>query len=117
MDRLYAGGSSIDGGTLLQLRNLINRRNVAKDVTGRFNACIDYMETVIHCHITAAAMDFFGMKEQTDDPSSNALPLCDGSMDASQKWNVLQGTVGEIVNRYVVLQDFVNINTPGHASQ
>ena len=56
---LYKGGANNDKGTLVQLRNLINRRNVANDVSGRFNTSIDFFELVTKCHIVAAAMDFF----------------------------------------------------------
>ena len=52
-------------GTLVQLRNLINRRNVANDVSGRFNASIDFFELVTKCHIVAAAMDFFWYEYST----------------------------------------------------
>lgn len=55
-DQLYKLGSNCDGGTLLQLRNLINRWNVAKDVGGRFNECIDFLEKVVKSHIIAAGM-------------------------------------------------------------
>ena len=40
-NRLYKGGSNLDGGTLIQLRNLINR-NVATDISGRFNKAVDF---------------------------------------------------------------------------
>ena len=73
MDRLYAKGSSLDRGTLLHLRNLINRRNIAKNISGRFNATVDFIETVTDCHIVAAAMNHFGMKMETDQPSTNHL--------------------------------------------
>ena len=68
---LYKGGSNNDRGTLVQLRNLINRRNVANDVSGRFNASIDFFELVTKCHIVAAAMDFFGMSTPQDEPTCN----------------------------------------------
>ena len=58
---LYKRGFNNDRGTLVQLRNLINRRNVANDVSGRSNASIDFFELVTKCHIVAAAMNFFGM--------------------------------------------------------
>ena len=67
-DRLYRCGSNCDGGTLLLLRNLINRRNVAKDVNGRFNECIDFFEMVVKSHIIAAGMHFFGLKELSGNP-------------------------------------------------
>lgn len=43
-NRLYASSSSTDGGTLLQLRNLINRRNVSQNTDGKFNESIDFFE-------------------------------------------------------------------------
>ena len=88
---LYKGGSNNDRGTLIQLRNLINRRNVANDslvprpspapvfdrlqyaktgageglgtrlandVSGWFNASIDFFELVTKCHFVVAAMNF-----------------------------------------------------------
>ena len=72
-DRLYRCGSNCDGGTLLQLRILINRRNVAKDVNGRFNECIDFFETVVKSHIIAAGMHFFGLKELSGNPTVNVI--------------------------------------------
>ena len=91
MDRLYASGSSLDGGTLMQLRNLINRRNVSKDVTGRFNATVDYMQSVIDCHIVAAAMNYFGISKTTDNPSMNyGLDILAESIDSTEKWRRLQ---------------------------
>ena len=60
------------GGSLLQLRNAINRRNVAGKVKGRFNSTIDFMESVVECHITAAGMQFFGMDSLSDQPKNNS---------------------------------------------
>ena len=40
--RLYKCTSSQDPGTLFQLRNLINRRNVIKDVRNDMNATEDF---------------------------------------------------------------------------
>lgn len=59
--RLYKGGSSLEGGTLQQLRNLINRRNISAttNVTGRVNEVEDFLELIVRCHIVAAAMHFF----------------------------------------------------------
>lgn len=57
-NRLYKKGTSNQGGTLLQLRNVINRRNIAANISGCFNAAIDFFELVCNCHIVAAAMHF-----------------------------------------------------------
>jgi hypothetical protein len=118
MDRLYSKGLAADGGTLLQLRNLVNRRSVAKDVSGRFNACVDFIETVVKCHIVAAALHHFNMKELTDRPSVNATQLINhsGSRDASVKWRTLVTVMGDIVDRYIILKDFVNVQGAGRSS-
>ena len=44
---------------LLQLHNLINRSNVAKDVSGWFNECIDFFEMVVNCHCCWDAIFFW----------------------------------------------------------
>ena len=48
---LYRCSSSQEGGTLFQLRNLINRRNVVKDVRNDMNATEDFFQTVGVGHI------------------------------------------------------------------
>ncbi len=73
--RLYKSGSSMDGGTLLQLKNLINRRNISANTSGKFNETIDFFELVVHCHIAAAAMYFFRMSINDQKPTTNALPI------------------------------------------
>ena len=83
MDRLYTKGWATDGGTLMQIRNLINRRSVTKDVFGRFNACIDFMELIIHCHVVAAALQYFNMAELNDAPSANSCILINHSDDSN----------------------------------
>ena len=48
--RLYSTCSGIDGRTLFQLRNLINRRIVVKDVKKDFNSCEEFMELIKSSH-------------------------------------------------------------------
>lgn len=110
-ERLYKGGSNCDGGTLLQLHNLINRRNVAKDVSGRFNECIDFFEMVVKNHIFAAGMHFFGLKELSSEPTANRV-----ASDVSCKWKVLSHVIGRLVDRYVILRKHAEIqqNAPVH---
>lgn len=55
---LYKIGSNSDGGTLLQLRNILNCQNVAATVSGRFNVTIDFVELITNSHIIVAAMDW-----------------------------------------------------------
>jgi len=70
--RLYKGVSNSQCGTLLQLRNMLNQRNVSADVSGQFNSTVDFVELVTNCHIVAAAMNFFGMIDVTSNPTNNA---------------------------------------------
>ena len=121
--RLYKVGSSCQEGTLLQLRNLINRRNVRGDTSGRFNETIDFFQLVVECHILAAAMHFFSMQSLDDVPSTNALPDMDRKK-SDEKWAILKERITELVNRYVLVDKVANINslsksgdqTPAHAA-
>ena len=61
--RLYSTCSGIDGGTLLQLRNVINRRNVVKDVKKDLNSCEEFMELVTTAHILSAAITLAEVKD------------------------------------------------------
>ena len=91
-DRLYKGLSNCDGGTLLQLRNLI-RRNVVKDVSGRFNECIDFFEMVEKSHIIAAGMHFFRWNELS---TANSIA---SDVPHKERWKVLSHIIGCLVNR------------------
>ncbi len=75
--RLYTAASSNEGGTLMHLRNVINRRNVGigKDVKAHVNEIEDFLVLVITCHLLAATMHFFGMKSLEDTPHNNTFPL------------------------------------------
>ncbi len=55
----YNTSSGRDGGTLYQLRNLINRRNVIKKPMDNLDACEDFIVLVIEAHILSAAMTIF----------------------------------------------------------
>ena len=60
----------MEGGTLLQLRNLINRRNISSDISGKFNAAIDFFVLVITAHALAAAMQYFGIDLLNGSPTN-----------------------------------------------
>ena len=55
---LYKEGSSLEGDTLQQLRNLISRQNIglSTSVTGHVNDIEDFLETVIRCYFVSAAL-------------------------------------------------------------
>jgi len=97
--RLYKAGSSFQGGTLLQLRNLINRRNISANIEGKFNEALDFFELVVVAHVLAASMHFFGMSVISDKPSRNALR----DTTPNTQWPVLRRAVEKLVDRYVMV--------------
>ena len=103
-DRLYSTRSNCDAGTLVQLRNLINRRNVAKDISGRFNESIDFFELIVNCHAIAAGMHFFGLNTIADQPRYNSFPMHQKSTES--QWKALSTVLGKLVDRYVIVQCF-----------
>ena len=60
----------MEGGTLLQLRNLVNQRNISGDISGKFNAAIDFFELVVTAHVLAAAMHYFGLNSLERKPDT-----------------------------------------------
>ena len=65
----------MEGGTLLQLRNLVNRQNISGDISGKFNAAIDFFELVVTGHVLAAAMHFFGLSSREECPTQFHSPM------------------------------------------
>ena len=53
---LYNVCSSADIGTMFQLRNLINRRNVVVTPKNDVATCEDFFVSVVEAHIVTAAM-------------------------------------------------------------
>ena len=94
----------------MQLRNQLNRRNVAKDVTGRFNATIDFFELIVHCHIIAAALHFFGMKGIDNSPTFNALPSHMSKWPTEKQWKIFSHTLGKLIDRYVIVKKFADLH-------
>ena len=64
----------MDSGTLYQLRNLINRRNVRKDPSKDVNTSEDFILTVDEGHILSAVIQVFEMTSLDDVPSSASIP-------------------------------------------
>lgn len=112
---LYDCESSMDGGTLHQLRNLTNRVNVGrKEVKNQASEVEDFLERVITCHLLAAAMHFFGMASVEDVPSRICFPDEVKCMSKSQMASLLQDRMLKVIDEYVP-QEFIyslNADTP-----
>ena len=59
--RLYSSCSGMDTGTLFQLRNVINRRNVITDVSKDLTACEEFMQLATIAHVMSAAIHIAGV--------------------------------------------------------
>ena len=106
--RLYKGGSSLEGGTLQQIRNLINRRNIsaATNVSGHVNDVQYFLELVIRCHILAVTMHFFSMKNIDDKPHTSGFPDDVAQLSPKERWKLFLKRLREIVDKYVIPKQF-----------
>ena len=73
---LFSGTSSQEGGTLFQLRNLINRRNVVMKVKTDMNATEDFFEVITAGHIVAVTLHTCGMTNLEDTLLTSTLMNC-----------------------------------------
>ena len=110
--QLYKYTSSQDGGTLFQLRNLINRRNVIKNVKNDMNATEDFFKDVGISHIVAAALSFFSMENINSTPKHPLLTDELLSQSGLEKWAALSMCIKELLEKYVSL----SLDCPNHAN-
>ena len=71
----YNSNSATEHGTLYQLRNKLNCTNVLKNPKSNFNACDDFIETVVVGHILAAAFNFLEISSMEDQPFANVIGI------------------------------------------
>ena len=72
--KLYKTRSGMERGTLYQLRNLINRRNVVMSCKDDMNAGEVFFELVVNGYIITAILDFLGMSSVIDLPLPTLVP-------------------------------------------
>ena len=73
----YSEKSASEHGTLYQLRNLLNRVNVTKKPKKNFDACEDFLCTVLHSLLLMGSMKVLGMELLDDNPQSSIMPNCE----------------------------------------
>lgn len=94
----------MDRGTLYQLRNLINRRNVTATCKNNVNACEEFFELVVTGHVVSAAMKILGMTSIKDVPSPCIVsPDIWMSDDSERKLKLLE-IASKVVNSFVDLE-------------
>lgn len=58
---------------MVQLWNLINRRNVMKDPSKAMDACEDFFTIVVEARIVSSVMVLFGMNTTDDKPTASFI--------------------------------------------
>ncbi len=75
--RLYKTTSAIERGTLFNLRNQLNRRNVSKNCKKDLNAHEDFLEVIVETYVVTAVMEYLRMDSISDVPSKEVIPRSD----------------------------------------
>lgn len=101
--RLFKTKSGMERGTLYQLRNLINRRNVSSKPKSNVNASEDFLEIVVIAYVVAAAMCYLRMTSMGDIPDKNIAPVDTWLEDDSTRAAILETISWHIVNEYIDL--------------
>ena len=91
----------MDAGTLYQLRNLINRRNVSRDPTSNVSASEDFFTSVVEVHILSACMTVFDMTAVSDRPSESLFPRDVEDKDSLHRRQVLLDAVKIVMDKFV----------------
>ena len=99
---MYKCTSTRDRGTLYQLRNAINRRNVVEKPVRAVSACEEFFVLVAEAHIVTAAMAAFNMASTDEAPSSLQFFLagCE-KLSASERKKTLLNAAMALVNKHV----------------
>ena len=101
--RLYDTKSGMERGTLYQLRNLINRRNVKKEVKSDVNATGDFIEMVVTGYIISAILSYLGMSCINDVPSDSILSPALWMEDDSVRKSALMDVASAIIDKHIDL--------------
>ncbi|XP_048744177.2 uncharacterized protein LOC125657560 [Ostrea edulis] len=107
----YKEKSSADKGSLYQLRNLINRRNVSgpEEVNSSYRAHHDFITDITDSYIVAAFLDLMQMEDLSCTP--NPIPLF-SLMSDNQKYEWLLNAAERVLNELKVskvsFQDIVD---------
>lgn len=80
-------------------RNLINRGNVAGDVTSSYRP--DFLQTVFQLRVIAAAKKVLGFENKTGKPTKFNLPSRIDLLKKSEKLNRLHELAGKVVDEFV----------------
>ena len=93
----------MERGTLYQLRYLINRRNVKKEVKSDVNATDNFIEIVVTGYIVSAILSYLGMSCINDVPSDSTLSPDLWMEDDSVRKSALMNIASAIIDKHIDL--------------
>lgn len=96
--RLCKTSSCLERGTLYQLRNVLNRRNVPTTVKKNVNAYEDFLQLVTTAHVLTASMQHLQMETMRDLPSDISQDIW--MKDDNIRRKELERVSLEIVNKF-----------------
>lgn len=82
-------------------RNLINRGNVAGDVTSSYRPDRDFLQIVFQSRVIATAKKVLGFENKTGKPTKFNLPSRIDLLKKSEKLNCLHELAGKVVDEFV----------------
>ena len=97
----------MEGGTLLQLKNLLNRTHVPRQPHNNVNVSEDFVEVIFNAHVIAAAMKYFNMKALGDSPDQSLIPADIASLPQDEKKKILFSNIDTL------LKGMINFELPG----
>ncbi len=108
----------MERGTLYQLRNLINRRNVTKCVKNDVNANEDFLEVCFTGYLIAAVMSLLGMTDMNGMPISSMVSPDSWMEDKSVQSSILMKIASRLVDTNVDMHtDFCDSSDIGTEAQ
>ena len=99
---MYSTASNSDFGSLLQLRNLINRRNVTSNPGRDVNAADDFFTLVVTTHFLACAMKKLDIKSLNDVPNMEQFNANSWMATDADRRSSLNSFCHELINEHVM---------------
>lgn len=98
---MYDTYSGINPGTLFQLRNLLKRRTVTKEVKSDPTACEDFFLLILKAHILHLVMKIWKFESLDDEPPIDGVFGVEfRKSSSSERTSIFMKAVGDIVETY-----------------
>ena len=78
----------------------MNRRNVVNQPKANFNACDEFFQLVVTCHVIAAGMKVLGMETINSTPSQDILPQDTWMLSEDERRHILKSICHKVVTNF-----------------